>query len=94
MEASDLKALYDEAQKRMTAAVEHVRHELAGVRSGRASTALLDGVQVEAYGTMMPLNQVATLSIPEPTTIVAQPFDPSLLASVEKAIRAANLGLN
>jgi ribosome recycling factor len=94
MEASDLKALYDEARKRMAAAVEHVRHELAGVRSGRASTALLDSVQVEAYGTMMPLNQVATLSIPEPTMIVAQPFDPSMLAGVERAIRAANLGLN
>ena len=94
MEASDLNTLYDEARKRMAAAVEHVRHELAGVRSGRASTALLDGVQVEAYGSMMPLNQVSALSIPEPTTIVAQPFDPSLLASVEKAIRAANLGLN
>lgn len=94
MEASDLKALYEEAGKRMDAAVEHLRRELAGVRSGRASTALLDGVQVEAYGATMPLNQVAALSIPEPTLIVAQPFDPSLLAAIEKAIRAANLGLN
>ena len=78
----------------MDGAIEHLRRELAGVRTGRASVALLDTVHVDAYGASMPLTQVASLSIPEPTVIVAQPFDPSLLSAIEKAIRAANLGLN
>ncbi len=78
----------------MDGALEHVKHELAGVRTGRASTALLDHVHVEAYGSKVPMNQVAGLSIPEPTLIVAQPFDPSLLAAVERAIRISDLGLN
>ena len=94
MEAKDPKSLAAEARKKMEGAIEHLRRELAGVRTGRASVALLDPVHVDAYGASMPLNQVASLSIPEPTVIVAQPFDPSLLAAVEKAIRAANLGLN
>lgn len=94
MEAIDLKSLYAETAQKMTAAVEHVRHELAGVRTGRASVAILDSVHIEAYGTQMPLNQVASLSVPEPTLILAQPFDPGLMGTIEKAIRAANLGLN
>jgi ribosome recycling factor len=94
MDASDLKGLYGEVSKRMSTAVEHVRHELAGVRTGRASVAILDSVHVEAYGSRMPLNQVAGLSVPEPTLIVAQPFDPSQLGAIEKAIRASDLGLN
>ena len=71
-----------------------MRHELAGVRTGRASVTILDGVHVEAYGSRMPLNQLAGLSVPEPTLIVAQPFDPSQLGAIEKAIRASDLGLN
>ena len=94
MEAKDPKSLAAEARKKMDGAIEHLRRELAGVRTGRASVALLDSVHVDAYGASVPLSQVASLSIPEPTVIVAQPFDPSLLAAVEKAIRAANLGLN
>jgi ribosome recycling factor len=94
MDVSDLKGIYGEVNKRMHAVIEHVKHELAAVRTGRASTALLDHVQVEAYGTKMPLNQVAGLSIPEPTLIVAQPFDPTLLGAVERAIRVSDLGLN
>ena len=94
MDAADLKTLFAEVNKRMTATLEHVRHELAGVRTGRASVTILDNVHVEAYGSRMPLNQVAGLSIPEPTLIVAQPFDPSLLGIIEKAIRGADLGLN
>jgi ribosome recycling factor len=74
--------------------IEHVRRELGGVRTGRASVSILDTVHVEAYGSMMPVNQVASLSVPEPTMIVAQPFDPSLMGTIEKAIRSANLGLN
>jgi ribosome recycling factor len=92
--ANDPKALQTELKKKMDTVIEHVRRELAGVRTGRATTSLLDPVHVEAYGTNMPINQVAQLSIPEPTLIVAQPFDPSLLGTVEKAIRNANLGLN
>jgi ribosome recycling factor len=78
----------------MDAALEHARHELAGVRTGRASVTILDGVHVDAYGTKMPLNQLAGLSVPEPSLIVAQPFDPSQLGAIEKAIRSADLGLN
>ena len=94
MDVNDLKGLYVEVNTRMNAAIEHLRHELAGVRSGRASATILDGVHVDAYGSKMPLNQLAGLSIPEPTLIVAQPFDPSQLGAIEKAIRASDLGLN
>jgi ribosome recycling factor len=94
MDVNDLKSLFGEVKKRMDTQIEHVRRELGGVRTGRASVTILDSVHVEAYGSMMPLNQVASLSIPEPTLIVAQPFDPSLMGTVEKAIRASNLGLN
>ena len=83
----DLKGLFGEVKKRMDGQIEFVRKELAGVRTGRASTGLLENVHVEAYGSKMPLNQVASLSIPEPSMIVAQPFDPSLMAMIEKAIR-------
>ena len=94
MDVIDLKGLYAEATTRMVAAGDHLRHEFAGVRSGRASVTILDGVHVEAYGSKMPLNQLAGLSVPEPTLIVAQPFDPSQLGAIEKAIRSAGLGLN
>jgi ribosome recycling factor len=94
MDVNDLKGLFAEVNKRMTVAVDHVKHELAGVRSGRASVTILDSVHVEAYGSKMPLNQLAGLSIPEPTLIIAQPFDPSQLGAIEKAIRASDLGLN
>lgn len=94
MDVSDSKALNVEVKKRMDAVVEHLRRELAGVRTGRASVNLLDSVHVDAYGASMPLNQVAALSVPESTLIVAQPFDPALMGAIEKAIRSANLGLN
>jgi ribosome recycling factor len=94
MDATDIKGLFAELKKRMDGQIEHVRRELGGVRTGRASVTILDTVHVEAYGSQMPLNQVASLSIPEPTMIVAQPFDPSLTATIEKAIRSSNLGLN
>jgi ribosome recycling factor len=94
MDVNDLKSLFAEVTKRMTTAADHVRHELAGVRTGRASVAILDPIHVEAYGSKMPLNQLASLSVPEPSLIIAQPFDPSQLAAIEKAIRASDLGLN
>jgi ribosome recycling factor len=94
MDVNDLKGLFAEVTNRMNAAIDHLQHEFAGVRTGRASVTILDGVHIDAYGSKMPLNQVAGLSIPEPTLIVAQPFDPSLLNTIEKAIRSAGLGLN
>jgi ribosome recycling factor len=94
MDATDVKGLFAELKKKMDGHIEHVRRELGGVRTGRASVTILDAVHVEAYGSQMPLNQVASLSIPEPTMIIAQPFDPSLSGAIEKAIRSANLGLN
>ena len=94
MDVSDLKGLAAEVKKRMDSQIDHVRREFSGVRTGRASVTILDSVQVEAYGSHVPVNQVASLSIPEPTMIVAQPFDPSLMSAIEKAIRSSNLGLN
>jgi ribosome recycling factor len=94
MDVNDLKGLYAETRKRMTAAIDHLTHELQGVRTGRASVTILDGVLVDAYGARLPINQVASLSVPEPNLIVAQPFDPSLMNTIEKAIRASDLGLN
>jgi ribosome recycling factor len=94
MDVTDLKGLFVEVKKRMDGHIDHVRRELGGVRTGRASVNVLDSVHVEAYGTMVPLNQVASLSVPEAAMILAQPFDPSLAGNIEKGIRAANLGLN
>jgi ribosome recycling factor len=94
MDFNDLKGMFGEVKTRMDSAMERVRREMAHVRTGRATVALLDSVQVEAYGTRMPINQVATLSVPEPAMIVAQPFDPSLMGAIEKSIRASDLGLN
>jgi ribosome recycling factor len=94
MEFSDLAGMFLEVKKRMDSAIDRVRRDMAGVRTGRATVGLLDGIQVDAYGSKMPINQVATLSVPEPAMIVAQPFDPSLMGAIEKAIRASDLGLN
>ena len=94
MDFSDLKGMFGELKTRMDAGIERVRRDMAHVRTGRANVGLLDGIHVEAYGTKMPINQVATLSIPEPALIVAQPFDPSVMSAIEKAIRTSDLGLN
>jgi len=83
----------NELKRRMTGAVQVLKQELSGLRTGRASTALLDHVQVEAYGSHMPLNQLATVSVPEPRMIMVQVWDRSQVHPVEKAISAANLGL-
>jgi ribosome recycling factor len=88
------KAILADTEKKMTASIQDARHKLAAVRTGRASLAMFDGVNVDYYGTPTPLNQVAKLSIPEPTMVVAQPFDPSAVGAIEKAILAADLGLN
>ena len=81
-------------QRRMHGAVEALRHDLGGLRTGRASTALLDPIQVEVYGSNMPLNQVATVSVPEARMLTVQVWDRSNVQPVEKAIRSAGLGLN
>src|SRR5690349_14735944 len=81
-------------QRRMTGALESLKHDLAGLRTGRASTALLDPVQVEVYGANMPISQVATVSVPEPRLISVQVWDRSNVTPVEKAIRNAGLGIN
>src|SRR5918995_5279233 len=94
MDFSDLKGMFSEVKTRMDGAIDRVRKEMAGVRTGRATVSLLDGIQVEAYGSKVPINQVATLSVPEPAMIIAQPFDPSVMGAVEKAIRTSDLGLN
>ena len=94
MDFNDLKGMFTEVKGRMDGAVDRVRRDMANVRTGRATVGLLDGVHVEAYGAKMPINQVATLSVPEPAMIIAQPFDPSLMGAIEKAIRASDLGLN
>jgi ribosome recycling factor len=88
------KPILDSVERKMAATIQDARHKLAAVRTGRASLAMFDGVSVDYYGTLTPLNQVAKLSIPEPSLVVAQPFDPSTLPAIEKAIMAADLGLN
>lgn len=91
-----MSATFDlkDIRKRMDKAVEVFRHELAGLRTGRASTSLLEPIHVHAYGTEMPLNQVATVSAPEPRLLVVQVWDKGLVKAVEKAIRESDLGLN
>lgn len=89
-------AKYDKAdlERRMKGAVESLKSDLSGLRTGRANTALLDPVMVEVYGSHMPLSQVATVSTPEPRLLSVQVWDKSNIGPVEKAIRSAGLGLN
>ncbi len=89
-----LKDVFAQLRNRMGKAVEDFRTELAGLRTGRANVHMLDSVHVDAYGSQMPLNQLATVHAAEAQMITVQPWDPSLLGAVEKAIRAADLGLN
>jgi len=88
-----LQEIYKDAIHRMDQAVEHTRMELAKVRTGRANPDLLNGIQVEYYESMMPLNQVSTISVPEPRLITLQPFEKTLIPIIEKAIMNSNLGL-
>lgn len=83
-----------ELQKRMDGALTALKHEFAGLRTGRASASLVDTVMVEAYGTRMPLTQVGTVSVPEPRLISIQVWDKAMVQPVDRAIREANLGLN
>jgi ribosome recycling factor len=83
-----------DVERRMNGAVESLKHDLSGLRTGRANTALLDPVVCEVYGSMMPLNQVATVSAPEPRMLSVQVWDRANVVAVEKGIAHANLGLN
>ena len=89
-----LKDSYVQLKTRMDKAVEDFRKELAATRTGRASVHMLDSVVVDAYGSQMPLNQLANVSAPEPQLITVQPWDMSQIGAIEKAIRSAELGLN
>jgi ribosome recycling factor len=89
-----LKEIYKDIEHRMQQTIDMLKHDLATIRTGRASLAILDGIKVDYYGTPSPLNQVAKLAIPEASLITIQPYDPALIADVEKAILTADLGLN
>lgn len=88
------KEIETHAKSRMDKALSDLQHEMAGVRTGRASVNLLDNVRADQYGTPTPLNQMATLHVPDPGMITVQPWDVSLIGTIEKAIRSADLGLN
>lgn len=83
-----------QAKARMEKAVEDFRKDLAGVRTGRANTALLDNIRVDYHGTPMPINQLGTLSVPDPAMILISPWDPTAVPLIDKAIRTSDLGLN
>ena len=84
----------EDAERRMKKAVEHVKEEFASIRTGRASASLLNRVNVNYYGTSTPLNQIASIGVPEPTLLVISPYDKSVIPEVEKAILSSDLGLN
>jgi ribosome recycling factor len=89
-----MKEVFKDVETHMKHALDHFHHELKHLRTGRASIALLDGITAEYYGTPTPLNQLATLSVPDASMIVAQPYDPSQIAAIERAIMKSDLGLN
>lgn len=84
----------NDLKRRMQASIASYKHDLGGLRTGRASASLLDPIQVEAYGSLMPLNQVATVTVPEPRMLSVQVWDKSMALAVDKAIRESSLGLN
>lgn len=88
-----LNEVYKSSEEKMRKAIDALEYEFSGLRTGRASVALIDGLQVEAYGSKMPLKQMATISTPDARTLMVQPFDKSMMSSVEKAIIASNLGM-
>ena len=90
----NIASMKKDIERRMEGAVEVLGREFGGLRSGRASTGLLEPVSVDAYGSTMPLNQVGLVSAPEPRMLTVQPFDKSMASAIEKAIREADLGLN
>ena len=91
---STLKEIQEKAKSRMESSVGDLQHTMASIRTGRASISLLDGIKADYYGTLTPLNQLATLHVPEPSLITCQPWDVSQIGAIEKSIRASDLGLN
>jgi ribosome recycling factor len=89
-----MKELFSEVETHMKHALDHFHHELKQLRTGRASLSLLDGITVDYYGSPVPLNQVANLSVADASMIVAQPFDPTQISAIERAIMKSDLGLN
>ena len=87
------KAILDFHEDHMKKSIEHLQHELKGVRTGRASTGLVESLRVEYYGSLTPINQMATISAPDASSIVIKPFDPSSLKEIEKAIKTSDLNL-
>lgn len=90
----NIKDVENYARAKMEKVISDLQHEMASIRTGRASINLFDGIQVEAYGSQMPINHLATLHVPEPSMITIQPYDVSQIGAIEKAIRASDLGLN
>src|SRR5512141_1006774 len=90
----DMKELFREVEVKMKHAVDHLHQDLKTLRTGRASTSILEGVVVDYYGTPTPINQVANLTVSDATLLIAQPWDPSQINAIEKGIRNADLGLN
>jgi ribosome recycling factor len=90
----DVKAVFAESENRMKKSLESLKKDFARIRTGRASMTLLDGISVEYYGSPMPVNQVAAISIPDARMIMVQPWEKNMLAPIEKAIQASDLGLN
>ena len=88
-----INELFNDAKDRMNKAIEHFRHEVASIRTGRASSSILDGVKVDYYGTPTPINNIAHITVPEGQLIVIQPFDPKSLEIIEKAIISSDVGL-
>ena len=89
-----VKEVVENAKTRMDGAVEDLRHAMASIRTGRASVSLLDGIKVDYYGTPTPLNQLATLHVPEPSMITVQPWAVSQIGAIQKSILTSDLGLN
>ena len=86
--------LFGDAERRMQKAVEALKHDLSSIRTGRANSALLERIQVDYYGTPMPINQVATVTVPEARLLVIQPWEKKMLVDIEKAIQKSDLGIN
>jgi ribosome recycling factor len=89
-----MKQVFTEVEAHMKHALDHFHHELKHLRTGRASLALLEGITVDYYGSQVPLNQVANLSVADATMVILQPYDPSQIAAIERAIMKSDLGLN
>jgi ribosome recycling factor len=89
-----VESIYQETRQRMTKSIDSLKKDLSRIRTGRASPALLDGLSIDYYGSPMPINQVATVSIPEARMIIIQPWEKTMLTAIEKSIQASDLGLN